>query len=145
MPQFDKRSKPSLIEALEARIALSASPLGVARALDLLDGITVVLSGDPVQFGTKNLGATGQLLGFPSGSDGDFLILSTAIASQLHSLGVTGRGDRRGADLGAVGAEGDTASVSFTLPVPKGPSSQRLKIDFMFLSEEYPEFVGADF
>jgi hypothetical protein len=144
MPHISQRFSPT-VEILESRIALSASPLGVGRALDLNDSITVILSGDPLSFGTKNLGATGQLLGFPSGGDGDFLILSTGIASQVTTLADAGPDDPQGTDLGAAGATGDTASVSFSLPVPAGPSGKRLKIDFMFLSEEYPAFVGADF
>src|SRR5690349_10555656 len=131
------------IEPLETRIALSATPLAVARALDLLDGTTVTLSGDPLSFGTQKLGSTGQLLGFPSGGDGDFLILSTGIARHVTTLPNTG--DSQGTDLGPVGADGDTVSVAFTLPVPSVGVAQRLKLDFMFLTEEYPEFVGSDF
>jgi hypothetical protein len=131
------------IEPLEARIALSATPLAVARALDLLDGTTVVLSGDPLSFGTQTLGVTGQLLGFPSGGDGDFLILSTGNARHVTTWQNTG--DSQGTDLGPVGAAGDEVSVSFTLPVPVVGVAQRLKLDFMFLTEEYPEFLGSGF
>lgn len=134
-------SQAGLVEALESRIALSATPLSIGRALDLNDDIPVVLSGHGSSFATQVLGATGQLMGFPSGGDGDFLILSTGIASQVTSLQNTG--DAQGTDLGDIGP--DSASVSFTLPVPAGSAQQRLKIDFMFLSEEYPEFIGSDF
>jgi hypothetical protein len=54
-------------------------------------------------------------------------------------------GENQGTDLGPVGAEGDTVDLQFVLPVPQGSGEQRLKIDFMFLSEEYDKFVGADF
>lgn len=135
--------RSSHVEPLEARIALSATPLSVARALDLDDSVTVVLSGNGLSFATQSLGATGQLLGFPTGADGDFLILSTGVASQATALGNIG--DAQGTDLGPTGAAGDSPSVSFSLPVPQGASNQRLKIDFMFLTEEYPEFVNSGF
>lgn len=137
-------SHSGLVEALEPRIALSATPLSVARALDLSDDITVTLSGNGASFATQILGSTGQLLGFPSGGDGDFLILSTGIASHLTTLEDDGSG-LQGTDLGAPGAEGDTASVKFTLAVPAGSSFQRFKMDFMFLTEEYPEFLNQGF
>jgi hypothetical protein len=134
--------RSSHVEVLESRIALSATPLSVGRALDLDESVSVVLSGNGLSFATQSLGATGQLLGFPSGGDGDFLILSTGIAS--HVTTVENTGDSQGTDLGPEGAEGDTATVKFTLQVPQGASAQRLKIDFMFLTEEYPEFVGSE-
>ena len=121
---------------------LSATPLSVIRALDLPDGTPISLDGDSAEFATLTLGATGQLLGFPSGGDGDFLILSTGIASHVTSIGNTS--SNQGTDLGAPGEADDTAAVSFTLPVPVG-GEQRLKIDFMFLTEEYPEFLNAGF
>ncbi len=142
MTKPPSRKRSASIEALEPRIVLSATPLSVTRALDLPDGTHVSLDGDPAQFATLTLGATGQLLGFPSGGDGDFLILSTGIASHVTSVGNTS--SNQGTDLGPPGEAGDSAAVSFTLPVPAG-GEQRLKIDFMFLTEEYPEYVHAGF
>jgi hypothetical protein len=143
MPSYLSRTAARSIEPLEARIAPSVSSLSVLRALDLPDGITLTLNGDPAAFAVLALGGTGQLLGFPSGGDGDFLILSTGIASQVTSLANTGTD--QGTDLGPVGADGDTATVSFTLPVPISSSPQRLKLDFVYLTEEFPEFVGQGF
>ncbi len=142
MIKLSSQKRSAFIEALESRIVLSATPLSVARALDLPEGTPVSLDGDPAEFATLTLGATGQLLGFPSGGDGDFLILSTGIASQVTSVGNTS--SNQGTDLGIPGPTGDSAAVSFTLPVPAG-GEQRLKIDFMFLTEEYPEYVHAGF
>ena len=139
----NSRTVSPAIEALESRIALSATPLSIGRALDLPSGTEVVLHGDAASFATMLLGATGQLLGFPSGGDGDFLILSTGVASQITTLGNTG--GSQGTDLGPVGSVGDTASVNFTLQVPTGSADQRLKLDFMFLTEEFPEFLHAGF
>ena len=132
------------IEPLEPRIAPAATSLAVGRALDLNDGVSIILSGNPASIATMKLGATGQLLGFPSGPDGDFLVLSTGIASQLTSLANTG--DNQGTDLGPTGADGDSAAVSFSIDVPAISSgSQRFKLDFAFLTEEYPELVGSAF
>lgn len=139
---YSRREIP-VIEALEPRIALSASPLSIARALDLPVGTDVVASGDPASFATLTLGATGQLLGFPSGGDGDLLILSTGIASQITTVG--NAGGSQGTDLGPEGTVGDTATVNFTLQVPTGSLNQRLKLDFVFFTEEYPEFLNAGF
>lgn len=134
-------SQQTRVEALESRIVLSATPFSVGRALDLDDDITIVLSGNGKSIATQTLGSTGQFLGFPSGGDGDFLILSTGIASQVFTLENTG--DAQGTDLGEVGP--DLVSVKFTLPVPQSAAQQRLKLDFMFLTDEFPEFVGANF
>ncbi len=142
MTYQSSQKRPTSIEVLEPRFVLSATPLSVIRALDLPDGTPISLDGDSAEFATLTLGATGQLLGFPSGGDGDFLILSTGIASHVTSIGNTS--SNQGTDLGAPGEAGDTAAVSFTLPVPVG-GEQRLKIDFMFLTEEYPEYVHAGF
>ncbi len=132
-----------VIEPLEARIAPAATGLAIGRALDLPGGIAVSVTGDPAAVATQSLGTTGQLLGFPSGSDGDFLILSTGIATHVSTL--TNSGDSQGTDLGPRGSDGDEVSVRFTLPVPVVSGEQRLKLDFMFLTEEFPEFVGAGF
>src|SRR3954452_15086431 len=124
-------SYPGAIEPLESRIVLSVTPLSVGRALDLSDDVTVTLSGNGASFATMTMGSTGQLLGFPSGGDGDFLVLSTGIASHLTTWENTG--DQQGTDLGSEGAAGDEVSVKFTLAVPQNSSQQRLKVDFMFL------------
>lgn len=142
MTKQPSQKRATTIEALEPRLVLSATPLSVMRALDLPDGTLLSLEGDPAEFATLTLGATGQLLGFPSGGDGDFLILSTGIAAHVTSIGNTA--SNQGTDLGPPGEAGDSAAVSFTLPVPVG-GEQRLKIDFMFLTEEYPEYVHAGF
>ena len=142
MTKLPSKKCSASIEALESRLVLSATPLSVIRALDLPDDTPISLDGDAAEFATLTLGKTGQLLGFPSGGDGDFLILSTGIASQVTTIGNTA--SNQGTDLGAPGEAGDSAAVSFTLPVPAG-GEQRLKIDFMFLTEEYPEYVHAGF
>ncbi len=130
------------IEPLEARIAPAATALAITRALDLADGTSISISGNPASIATMKLASTGQLFGFPSGSDGDFLVLSTGVASHLTSWANTG--DGQGTDLGAIGADGDTVSISFSLDVPQVSAGlQRFKLDFSFLTDEYPEFLGA--
>src|SRR5688572_22093638 len=88
------------LEPLEPRIALSATPLAIGRALDLDDEISIVLSGNGSSFATQTLGSTGQLLGFPSGGDGDFFILSTGIASHVFTWDDI-PGENQGTDLGS--------------------------------------------
>ncbi len=112
--------------------------LTIADFIGLPDGTSVSLGagGDPAMLAMSNV----SLAGFaPSNSDG-FLILSTGIA--LDMLGPN-TGGGQGTDLGPGGVDGDTITIRFVVPVPQGASS--LSFAFLFLSEEYPEFVGSDY
>lgn len=131
------------LEALEPRVLLAASPSQIGTALDLPDGVSVSFTGDSAAAQTRQLNTTGGLLGLPSGRDSDFLIFSTGRASDVDTLANTA--SSQGTDLGADGPNGDTATISFSLSVPASSRTQKLKFDFMFLSEEYPEYVGSQF
>jgi len=130
-------------DRLEPRLFLDATPEAIALALDLPDGVAVTYTGDAQAVQTRELYETGGLLSFPTGSDHDFLMLSTGVASEIDTVANEGSG--QGTDLGAPGLAGDTATVSFTLDVPVSDRQQVLKLDYVFLSEEYDEWVGSDF
>lgn len=126
-------------EPLERRLLFANN---IDRALDLPGGVLSTYSGDPAAVDIQSEFTRGGLLGFPSGLDSDFLVLSTGDASSIRGSNSSGS---QGTDLGDSGVAGDTATVSFTLPVPVTNRPQKLKFDFMFLSEEYPEYVGSRF
>lgn len=132
-----------VMEPLESRLLLSATPLAIAQALDLAAGIAVSYSGDTEAVQVEARSTTGALLGYPSGRDADFLVASSGIASEADSVANTS-GDQ-GTDLGDYGVDGDTATISFTMSVPDTSRSQKFKFDFTFLSEEYPEWVGTEY
>lgn len=131
------------LEVLEERTLLSASPVQIRQALDLPDDVIVSYSGDTQSVQSRALSSTGGLLGFPSGRDSDFLMFSTGVASQIDTVANTS--GSQGTDLGAYGVSGDTATISFTIDVPASPVTQKFKFDFMFLSDEYPEYVGSSY
>lgn len=137
------RKRVLSLESLERRRLFNASADDVRAALDLPTGTFVSYSGDTDSLCARTLYNTAGLLGFPSGSDADFLMLSSGLASWVDTQPNTS-GDQ-GTDLGAEGAGGDTAQVTIKIPVPDSPLEQKLKFDFMFLSEEYPEWVGSEF
>ena len=121
-----------LLQALEPRLLLSASPTDIARALDLPDGVAATYSGDTAAVQMRALNTTAGLLGFPSGRDEDFLLLSSGVASDMDTLANTS--GSQGTDLGTYGTAGDTGTISFTLAVPVSTQQQKFKFDFMFLS-----------
>lgn len=130
------------IEILEDRIALNASPALIAKALDLPAGTAVIYAGDAGAVSTFTYGTTGGIVGFPSGADNDFFVLSTGVSSGVFNAN---SGGGQGTDLGAKGVAGDTGTVNFSLNVPVSSLDQKFKFDFVFLSEEYPEYVGSKF
>lgn len=131
------------ITKLENRLLLSASNSEIWDALDLPQGVGVAFSGDNAAVQQRWRFNAGGLLGFPTGRDEDFLIMSTGIASQVDTLANTS--GSQGTDLGTQGEGGDTSTISFTMPVPASTRPQKFKLDFMFLSEEYPEYVGSNY
>lgn len=126
-------------ESLERRLLFASN---IDRALDLPGGVSSTYSGDPVAVDAQTEYTKGGLLGMPTGPDADFLVLSTGDASSIRGDNTS---ESQGTDLGDSGVAGDTATVSFTLPVPATNRPQKLKFDFIFLSEEFKEFVGSDF
>ena len=139
------RSKPAALrlEALEDRWTPAATPTQIRDALDLPQNVNVVFNGSAQAIVANSRNTAGQLLGFPSGKDSDFLMVSTGVAAQVDTVANTG--GSQGTDLGASGATGDTSTLTFTLQVPATSGAQKLKFDFMFLSEEFPEYVNSQF
>ena len=134
--------QPSRIEVLENRIALNASPLQIAKALDLPAGTAVIYTGDASAVSAFTFETTNGFIGFPSGADNDFLVLSSGVASGVTGANTSGS---QGTDLGETGVAGDKGTISFTINVPVSTQNQKFKFDFVFLSEEFPEYVGSQF
>jgi hypothetical protein len=135
-----KRDEFMGLQPLEPRLLMAATPAQIANALDLPPGTVVTYTGDPDAVTTR----TGSnLFLFPTGGN-DFLVLSTGIADWIDTVENTS--GNQGTDLGAPGVDGDTATISFSLAVPDfSGANATFKIDFTFLSEEFPEFVGSEF
>ena len=138
-----QRNHAISFEQLEPRVLFNATTAEIANALDLPQGTAVTYGGDAQAVAARILGIANGFLGFPSGRDEDFLYLSSGIADWVDTVANTG--GSQGTDLGSGGAGGDTATISFTLPVPASTQPQRFKFDFLFASDEYPEFVGSNF
>jgi hypothetical protein len=136
----------SQLEPMEPRLLMSGSmPFEVWQALDLPVSslLTVVADPHPDSLAYRESVKQGGLLGFPSGPDKDFLILSTGVASQVDTIGNIGGG--QGTDLGNPGVTNDVQGFEFSMDVEGGAAGRKFKFDFMFLSEEYPEFVNMGF
>ena len=133
--------RSTLVETLENRLFLTATPIAIAHALDLPSGTIVTATGDPLSVQARTLRDDGGLLGMPTGADDDFLILSTGNASYADTLvNIAGP---QSTDLGDAGADDDTATLSFSLNVPVSAFDQKLRFDFMFLAE-MPQFVDPE-
>ncbi len=79
-------------------------------------------------------------VGFLSATEGNtFLILSSGRAANIPGNPT----DFRSTDFLPEGSVGDTASLALNFVVPGGAT--KLKFDFRFMSEEYPEYVGSEF
>jgi hypothetical protein len=111
----------------------------VASALDIAGSDLVAVTTRGSAIGIEVVGA--DLATFPRSGD-TYLVLSTGVASQVfggssEELISTRLG-------GAVGVDGnDLTQVTLELRPPA--SARCLAFDFVFLSEEYPEFVGTRF
>lgn len=132
-----------VLENLESRMLLSATVAQMVSALDIAGVSHATYSGNSAAVTVLSRTATTSLLGFPSGVDNDFLLLSTGKAADVTTLANTS--GSQGTDLGVGGVTGDTAKIAFDLVVPKSQSTQMLKFDFVFLSEEYPEYVHSSY
>ncbi len=129
-----------MIQPLEPRQMLAATPVEIANALDLPDGTAVTYIGHKnavaVGMGTKEA----TFLDFPTGSNDQFLVLSTGTAIELFTPPASGLSST---DFSPGGVNGDEASVAFSVSVPA--SMSMYKFDFSFLSEEFPDFVGTKY
>ena len=114
----------------------SVSVGSLAEIFDLPEGTAVSLSGVAAATGLS----TSTLANFQGSFWDPFLILSTGIATQVTGANVAGN---QGTDLGAGGSSGDTVILSFVIPKPA--NARAFTFDFVFLSEEFPEYVGSQF
>ena len=139
------RGGVAILEALEPRKLLSATPVEIGKALDLNPSVAVTYTGNPDAVGVYENYTVEGLLGMPSGPDGDYLVLSTAHA--FDAVRTTDRASRdttlRDRDLGVAGAADDFGTVSFTVNVPPAVYNQRLLIDFLYASDKGTD--GGDF
>src|SRR6266480_4006126 len=97
-------------------------------------------------FGTPTAVASGELDGFPTGGPGtDFAILTTGDASLAPTANTapnSGRSDGGGHVRG--NTDYDVTVLRIDLDVP-GTANCLVGMDFRFLSDEYPEYVGTAF
>jgi hypothetical protein len=120
-----------VITLVALNAALAADPLDLADALDIdpADLSAATVAGDAVA--SEVLGGLGVIVPHQGA---DMAALST---------GTVGGRPQPGDDLGPIGPAGDHAVLHLELAVPSTAHSFRL--DFDFLSAEYPEFVGSSF
>ena len=142
----------------EQQFGSGAEPIGRAIVRDPSTFVSAAfLPGDQAPESTPNAFAaplapvlfdngTASLAGFPGGN-GDFGILTSGDATLADNV-PQDQSESDGTDnQGTGGGRGDTAFDVSTLRVdvnvPAGASC--LSLDYRFLSEEFPEFVGSDF
>ncbi len=114
---------------------LTSEPIASAIVVDKNAWVSTSLTGDSQAIHIFN-----SPVGFLSATDGDtFLILSSGIAENIPGNPV----DFESTDFSPEGYSGDTASVTLNFIVPT--DANKLKFDFRFMSEEFPEFVGSSF
>jgi uncharacterized repeat protein (TIGR01451 family) len=127
-----------------AVITLTSNPTTLAQAIEHTAGTITGASFVALPpNGTPHGTATGPLDGFPT--DGTtFTILTNgdaALADQPNSAGDSGADDGGGNVRG--NSNWDVSILEIDLDVP--PLANCLSIDFRFLSDEYPEWVGSEF
>src|SRR5687768_12648285 len=71
-------SGPPRWHRLEPRLLFNATPLEIAEALDLVapEDVAVTYAGDAAAVDVRTSAKSGGVIGFPSGFDDDFLVLS---------------------------------------------------------------------
>jgi hypothetical protein len=119
---------------LEDRLTPDASIAEIRNALDLPDATAVSYNGYPQAVAYQAPPPGHPILGFPTGRDQDFLVLSTGVAAAL-----THPGTGTGTDLsGGVGKAPDITLLDLTIPVPSSQVPQKLLLDYRFLTNEPP-------
>lgn len=131
----------------DATITLSADPNALSAAIEHVPGTitgaafeALPPSGTPHAIGSA-AGTSSALVGFPT-SGTEFAILTSgnaALADQPNSSSGSGLDDDGDAVRGDTDL--DVTILRIDLAVPEGANC--LSLDFRFLSEEYPEFVGS--
>jgi len=127
------RSSQLRFDTLETRIVPSSS---LTRALDLPESATSdnsdAASGS---IAVANNVVQGGLAGFPTGSDADFLVMSTGDATKAYAPRPSNY-PHYGVDFGAKGAANDSQHLIVTVPIAAGVT--HVKFDFDFMTDEVP-------
>jgi len=122
----------------ESRPLIDPGPSPVATAPELAEALDI-----PPGF------IVGSTLSGPAGGTAVFSNLGVIQPKQGDTLAVLSSGvagtsaPEPGVDFAPGGVSGDTVSLVIDLDVPEG--SNRLSLDFNFLSAEFPDFVGSIF
>jgi hypothetical protein len=130
-----------------ARAALALNPDPVALAGAIVADPSIVTGASYVErppFGTPVALSSDALGSFPTDGD-DFGILTTgnaALAGNANSSGSSGASNRGGRVRGDT--DFDVVVLRIDLNVPASANCL-VGMDFRFLSEEYPEWVGTDY
>lgn len=127
-----------------AAITVTSDPAALAAAIESVPGTVVGAAFDALPAsGTPHgvAAGTAALAGFPT-SGTDFTILTSgnaALADTPNASGSTGQSNGGGAVRGDT--DRDVSILRIDLDVPEGANC--LTIDFRFLSDEFPEYVGG--
>jgi hypothetical protein len=114
----------------QAGVVNTTNLTDVFNAIHVPPGTTGIYAGDPLAIGYS----TAPLANFPPTPGTSFGILSTGKVTDIPDVGAA----KLGTDLGDYGPDGDTASLTLTIPVPTW--AKFLEFDFTFLSNEWPLF-----
>jgi hypothetical protein len=79
---------------------------------------------------------------FPSGSDADYAVLTTGDVSPIPTVGAFADTDWGG---GSYRGDSDFDVTIWEIDLDVPAEVDCLSLDFQFLSEEYPDFVGSEF
>lgn len=130
-----------------ATISVTSDPNALSAAIQHVPGTiagavfeALPPSGTPHAIGSA-AGTSAALVGFPT-SGTDFAILTTgnaALADLPNTTSSSGQNDGGGAARG--NTDRDVTILRIDLTVPEGANC--LSLDFRFLSEEFPEYVGS--
>jgi uncharacterized repeat protein (TIGR01451 family) len=132
----------SVTSAAQATITPTSTASDLASAV-VNDPAVVTGASFVAATGTPNAVSTTSLTSFPT--DGSsYAILTTGDSTLADQPNNSGSG---GVNLGGGNVRGDTdfdvTIVKIDLAVPAGPNC--LSLDFRFLTEEFPEFVGSNY
>ena len=129
-----------------ATINTGASASDIANAIDATPGLVTGASFETLPpSGTPDAVSDTALTSFPrNGSDYGILTTGDAgIASSANDSASSGASDGGGTPAGRGDSAFDVSVLKVDLSVPN--NADCLSVDFQFLSEEYPEFVGQTF
>ena len=101
-----------------------------------LENVTVSLAGPSEAVALS----TDDLVDLEGSEDAPILVMSTGLAADVTNENIAGD---QGTDLGLEGGVDD--DIVLTFDIVKEEADNFFSFDFTFLTEEFPEFVGADF